>query len=172
MHELIPYGCVFEYARKYDNDWKRMLQNLITIISLHYPEIFVRISRSEFGPKDFIHPQIFMFRHIPDECIYESMKFMSYKDLAAASMVCSKWNKLSQRSELWENLLMKFYGIDLANFNLSNEMRIGAKLNSGNEIVCPRLAYRMMYQTFLNIAFEKYGNSFKQAPSMPSSFLY
>ena len=171
MHELIPYGYVLEYARKYDSKWKRMLQNLIEAISLHFPGKVMKISRSVFCPNDLIHPQTsFISRHVPDECIYESMKFMSYKDLAAASMVCSGWNKLSQRRELWENLLMKSFGIALESFNVNNEMRIGAKLNRENGIISPRLAYRMMYQTFLNIALEKYG-TFKQAPSVPRSFL-
>ena len=178
MHEIISYGYVLEYARKYDNEWKRMLQNLMKAIFMHYPGIFSKDFCCNCAVEDFIHPKkgsvkSVTQRHIPDECIFESMKFMSYKDLATASVVCSQWYKLSQKSELWENLLLKCYQINLENFKLSNKIKNGAtSSHRGNEIIPAKLVYRMMYQSLLNIVFENYGSSLKQVPSVPSSFLH
>jgi hypothetical protein len=177
MQEIISYGYVLEYARNYDNEWRKMLQNLIKAIIMLDPNIFCKNFGGKSIEEDLSHPgkkclKSFISRHIPDECIFQSMQFMSCKDLVSASVVCSQWYKLSQKKELWENLLLKCFHINLESFNLSNKIKNGSTVQKRKKISPAKLAYRMMYQSLLNIVSENYGSSLRQVPSVPSSFLY
>ena len=146
MQEIISYGYVLEYARKYDNEWRKMLQNLIKAIIMHDPNIFCKNFGCKLIEEDLSHPgkkclKSFISRHIPNECIFQSMQFMSCKDLVES-------------------------------FNLSNKIKNGSTVQKRKKISPAKLAYRMMYQSLHNIVSENYGSSLRQVPSVPSSFLY
>ena len=171
-NSIVPYGFFLEYARRYDAEWRDMLEKLISILKKLCPHFFLPQRPLALH---FEYHRTSSFRSkksLPDESVIECMKYMSYKDLNQAGMVCKQWNVLAQKNELWENLLLITYGMNLENFIIGRK-GIPRAYFGEEDVMDPRIAFRMMLQAFLNVALQRGRNStFRTPPIIPSSFLF
>jgi len=173
---LVPYGCVLEYARKYDEGWKNILKNVLLFLQTMYPQHFLRFRsrQTKLYLTNSQHPRCAL-ASLPDENVYECMKYMSFKDLSSCCLVCKAWNKLAINEGLWKQLLFCDFRISIQNLKVPMKTIINFKdvesLSERNSTVSSKVAYKLMATTFLQIANGKAQNFGNIPTTIPVSFL-
>jgi hypothetical protein len=149
---LVPYGFVFEYARKYDKEWIKMLKYLKMLFLKHYP--FYRKISIEICPII-----------LPSESVFECMLYMDYSDLLATACVCKLWNSLASDELLWSNLLAKTFGLSVTSLKRCQQR----KTSLDDPIINSKSVFKIMLQGFMRITSKN--QSFTSPPAIPRTFL-
>lgn len=98
--EIVEYGySIFTYARKYDTEWIRAIEQLKRLVT----------RKSVEGQQTV--PAV---NYFPDESIYQVMGYLDYADLLVLSSVSKNWNTLSSKDDLWNQLLLTKFSVSPA----------------------------------------------------------
>lgn len=99
---LVEYGySIFTYARRYDAAWIRAIEQ--------WKELVKKQQQC-----NLVEPVAVNVNYFPDESVYQVMSYLDYSDLLVTSTVCSSWNALSGRDELWNRLLITKFSVSPA----------------------------------------------------------
>ena len=143
--QVMEYGySILTYALKYDQNWIQSIAKLKQLLRI-----------ADINQKAFA-----CINYFPDESVYQVMEYLDDKDLRVMALVSKSWNSLSCRTELWENLLRTRFSV------CTNALK--SKENRDSGFIHPKLIYREMLFSFLNLIRRMDGEKMRRVPVIPS----
>lgn len=142
-NQLVPYGySIFTYMNQYDEAWRQAVQQLRNFLNLQQ----AAVARTSFMQTKSPLQGHVARNYFPDESIYSVMSYLDDVELCVVCIVSRSWNELSNRDELWNNLLQKHFSVSASDIVLKPRR----KKCSGKHI-SSKVIYKEMYQTLRGV---------------------
>lgn len=140
---MIIYGySIFDYARKYDLDFRNVVNAMQLIYQEYLNQQFILRMKRPCCHTD-----------IPHEGFLEIFSYLDAASLLAAAQVCKYWTSLTCEPFFWDHLLFNDFNITSnhvkTNFESSREF-VYDQINSQDHLCYPlsRKIYRSLYENF------------------------
>jgi hypothetical protein len=157
--ELSRYNySIFDYLRKYDSFWRKQIKNFLNLLTFNTKKNETKVSHKS------------NVSDMPDEVVFEVMKFMDFDTLMFASCVNNKWNTVSHLTdELWSNLLKHQYSLCCDAMVLKKTHVDIATNKDGCLRSQSKIVYRQMFDSYHDLRTANI--MYNRMPEIPVQFL-
>ena len=152
-NQLIPYGySIFTYMNQYDQAWMIAIKQLKEFLSL--PQSGAQTHGMQTKP---LYQRHTVIQYFPDESVYSVMSYLEDVDLCVICTVSKAWNQLSNRDELWNNLLRKHFSVSSSDIVVKS-----IRKRATRSLIPSKVIYKEMYQTLRGVLEGLQGPKMKQ----------